>query len=355
MAAVSPENAVTTHPLFIESIVEGITKVTGRSENIVIADSPAASIAYTKLNLRRLYEKTGLADVAERTGCRLNFDTSHLNFSLDNGSSIKSFKIIKPAIDADVIINLPKFKTHSLTAISGAIKNLYGIIPGFTKISYHFSYNDVEKFSEMLLSLVKFIKPALNIMDAVLSLEGEGPGMSGIPRKTSLILASDDAIAMDIISTAIMNMKLEFNPVLEAAKRKFNTNLDADNIEVLGEKLSDVIISDFKYPENIGKKGIIKNTFINTYIFPFLKNSFNPYPASNDSKCNLCKTCIRICPQNAIYIKEGRISFNYKKCIRCFCCSEMCLESAIEIQYGMLANFIFKMLRKNELKSSLIH
>jgi len=342
--AAAPEKAVTTHPLFIEAVIENIIDITGSSKNIIIADSFGPAVPYNRTGMEKVYSTTGILDIAKRTGCRLNYSTEYECLSNKEGRILKRIEVIKPIVEADVIVNLPKFKTHNLTVITGAIKNMFGIIPGFTKVGYHLRFDDFESFSGMLLDIVSFIKPALNIMDGILGIEGEGPGRSGTPRRVGLVLASDDAISMDIIMSKIMNVGKGLNPFLEVLKKWKVESYTDSNIEVLGEKLSDIMIYDFKLPGNIGKKRLIDNNFINTYILPLIRSSLNPYVYIDYNKCNLCMTCQKICPRNSISYSNNRIKFNHRTCIRCFCCSEMCPEGAIGIKYPFLGNLISKLL-----------
>ena len=345
LLAAAPDKAVTTHPLFIEAVIEEITDITGASENIVIADSFGPGVPYNKKGMKKVYEATGILDVAKRTGCRLNYSNDYKILSYKQGRVIKKIEVIKPIIEADAIINLPKFKTHNLTVITGAVKNMFGIIPGFTKVGYHLRFDDFKKFWSMLLDIISFVKPGLNIMDGVVGIEGEGPGRSGTPRNIGLIMASSDSISMDVIMSKIMNIDKRLIPLFEILEKERKESYGEDDIKILGEKLSDIIINDFKIPRSTGQKKLIKSNFINTYILPFVKSSLNPYPYVNSSKCNLCMTCREICPQNSISLSNGKIKFDYKTCIRCFCCSEMCPEGAVDIKYSFIGDLIYRRLK----------
>jgi ferredoxin len=266
------------------------------------------------------------------------------SLSLKEGKVIKKIEVINPILDADIVINLPKFKTHNLTVITGAVKNMFGVVPGFLKLGYHTRFNKVEKFSDMLVDLAMLIKPEISIMDGILGIEGEGPGMSGSPRKVGLVLASESPVSLDVVMAQIMGIEEELCPTIVAARNRKIEGADSGDIKLLGEELDGVIISDFKLPKNVGRVELVKDGFVSNYILPFLRNSLNPYPAVNRDRCSLCKTCIKVCPENSIFIKGDKIEFNYKKCIRCFCCSEMCPEGAIEIKYSLLGNFILNKL-----------
>ncbi len=345
LLAAAPDKAVTTHPLFIEAVIETIAAITGTSENIVIADSFGPGVPYNKKGMKKVYEATGILDVAKRTGCRLNYSNDYEILSYKQGRVIKKIEVIKPVIEADVIINLPKFKTHNLTVITGAVKNMFGIIPGFTKVGYHLRFDDFKKFWSMLLDIISFIKPGLNIMDGIVGIEGEGPGRSGTPRKIGLIMASSDPISMDVIMSKIMNIDKRLIPLFEILEKEGKESYGEDDIRVLGEELSDIIIDDFRIPKSAGQKKLMESNFINTYILPFIKSSLNPYPYVDSSKCSLCMTCVEVCPQNSISLSKGKIKFDYKTCIRCFCCSEMCPEGAIATKYSFIGNLIYGRLK----------
>ncbi len=345
LLATEPDRAITTHPLFIEAVIENVIKITGNSENIMIADSSGAGAAYNEAGMEKVYRATGMMSIAEKTGCRLNYSPQYEYLSNEKGRILKKIEVIEPVVEADVIINLPKFKTHNLVVMTGAVKNMFGIVPGLNKVGYHLRFDDFEKFTEMLLDIAFFVKPALNIMDGILGIEGEGPGRRGTIREIGLILASEDPVSMDVVVSKIMNIKSSLNPLLEVLKKWNIKSYSDSNIEVLGERLSDLIIQDFKLPLNIGKKKLVNNNFINTYILPAVRNLLNPYMYVDYTRCNLCMTCCDICPQNSISLSNDRIKFNHRNCIRCFCCSEMCPEGAIGIRYTFLGNLILNRIR----------
>ena len=344
---VEPARAITTHPFFVEAVIENIVAITGSSKNIMIADSFGPAINYDKNGMKKVYKATGIMDVAEKTGCRLNYSPEYEYLSNEKGRVLKRLEVIKPVIEADVIINLPKFKTHDLVVFSGAVKNMFGIIPGFTKTGYHLRFDDFEKFMGMLLDIVFFIKPALSIMDGITGIEEEGPGRSGTVREIGLVLASRDPVSLDIIMSKIMNINGDLNPMLKVLENWGVKSYSDDNIEILGEKLSGVIIHDFKLPKNIDRKKLTTNKFINTHIIPLIRNLLNPYMYVDYDKCNLCMTCCKICPQDSVSLSNNKIKFDHKSCIRCFCCSEMCPQGAISIRYTFLGNLILNRIKKS--------
>jgi len=342
LSATSPELAVTTHPVFIESLIEIIKKTAYRPVKIIIADSPGVAIKHTKKDLKKLYEACGLSYLEEIDGVTLNLDTRFSYVSFKEGKIIKRLEIIKPILDADVIINIPKFKTHSLTRMTGAVKNMFGIIHGRTKTLLHTKFMDVEKFNEMLLDVYLSTPPILNIMDGILGLEGEGPGASGTPRKTGLVLAGANGIAMDNVAAYLMGFESKNIPLIKCAAAREIAGADLSKIEILGGSPEEFVIKGYKLPKNTTIDRISKNRFLNTYVFPFIRNTLSVSPYQNKFKCTNCNTCIEICPEKALITKDKKLVFDYKKCIRCYCCSELCPDGAIDLKYSGLGNLIFR-------------
>ncbi|MCL5071825.1 MAG: DUF362 domain-containing protein [Actinobacteria bacterium] len=337
----APATAVTTHPVFVESIIDVIKRIAGSNIEITIADSPGVATPHTKKDLSKLYGITGFKRFLGMPGITLNLDTGYNTVPFKNGKVLKQLDVIKPVLEADLIINLPKFKTHSLTRMTGAVKNMYGIIHGKTKTLLHTKFMDIHKFNDMLLDIYLFKKPVLNIMDGILGMESEGPGTSGKARQIGLILAGTNGVALDNVVSIIMGFKEKQIPLISCARERNLPGFELKNIEILGEKIEEVIIKNFILPKNSNIVRITKNRFINTYIFPFIRNTLSLSPYQNKIKCDLCGTCRDICPETAIIIEGKKLKLDYKKCVRCFCCSEMCPNAAMDLKYSFLGNLIF--------------
>jgi uncharacterized protein (DUF362 family)/Pyruvate/2-oxoacid:ferredoxin oxidoreductase delta subunit len=340
----TPEQAITTHPVFIEAVIESIIGITGKPSDILIADSFSPVVPFTEKGIYKVYGETGLKDISKRTGCRLSYSTEYSTVSNPEGKFLKKIEIIKPVLESDLVINLPKFKTHDLTGVTGAVKNMFGVVPGFTKVGYHLRYEELADFAGMLIDLSTLVKPALNIMDGILGIEGDGPGRSGTPRKMGLIMVSGDALAMDKVMGRIAGLDEDLNPFLEVIKYSSNNNYSWDNIEILGEKLEDAIIDDFNLPRTVGQKRLVENNFASKYILPLVRNALNPYPYADPAKCDGCMTCQDVCPKKIIKYNGKKVIVDNTQCIRCFCCSEMCPQGALEPRYSIIADMILNRL-----------
>ena len=340
LGAVPPEKAVSTHP----SIVAAVGRL-AKNEGAVplIADSPGSGYLYNEATLKKLYKTCGMYDAAEQAGIDVNMDTGHDRVSFPQGKLMKQIDVIKPITQADGVINICKMKTHLYMHVTGAVKNHFGIIPGLSKVGFHAKLFDKERFADMLLDLSLYVSPRLTIMDAVLAMEGEGPGASGTPRHVGLLLASTSDLALDVVAGEIMGLPCGNNPVLMAAKRREASPYKIEDVNVIGDDLSSIKISDYKFPSTV--KGFSKTVEKNPVVRNILKSALTKFPVVAKKRCIGCGVCATACPQKMITMiphgKKKVADINLKECIRCFCCHELCPHKAIDIK----SKFISKALK----------
>ena len=184
-----PESAICTHPAVVEAVARLVREAGGTP---VICDSPGGAL-HKEGVLRGLYEKTGMAAAAAAAGAELGLDPSTRTVSLPEGRVLRQAEIIAPVAEADGVIDLCKMKTHVLMSMTGAVKNLFGVLPGLAKVGYHATHPDHAAFADVLLDLTAYVKPRLSLMDGILAMEGDGPGSSGTPRKAGLLTWSSSA------------------------------------------------------------------------------------------------------------------------------------------------------------------
>lgn len=326
-----PDEAVTTHPSVIEAAVKIIQE---KADKIVIADSPGGP--YTRRRMEAIYQVSGLKELEKYEKIILNYDISFKEASLEK-SILKKISFISPYFEADALINFPKLKTHRMAVYTGAVKNLFGLVPGGQKAELHFRFQDVGKFMEMLLDIYFTAKPILNIMDAVVAMEGDGPS-AGIPRKLGLLLISQDAIALDYVACKIIGLETKDVPLLSVAKEK--GFLNPEDIEIVGEKIENITVKDFKVPLRP------EISFVRGRAPRFISNIINelltPKPVFNKNVCIGCAECFNACPAQAIEMKSRKAYVDLKKCIRCYCCHELCPAKAITIKRSLLFEKILK-------------
>ena len=331
LGAAAPEKALCTHPAVVAA-VGALAKKEGAVP--LIADSPGSGYFYTEATLKKVYTTCGMYAAAEQAGISVNMDTGTGKVSFPQGKLVKRMDVIKPITQADGVINLCKMKTHSFMHMTGAVKNLFGVIPGLSKVTYHAKMRDRNRFADMLLDLALYVSPRLSVMDAVTAMEGDGPGAAGTPRHVGLLLASESALALDVVASEIMGFAHEQNPVLVAAERRGLSPCRIEDVEVIGEELSSVKISNYKFPSTVSEVGLPPGK--TSLLGRFFMSKKAKYPGVIRENCIGCVICANSCPQKTIAITEQQgkklAVINTKNCIRCYCCHEMCPHKAIEIR-----------------------
>lgn len=332
-----PERAVTTHPAVVEAVVKMVQEA---GSHPLIADSPGNAVPYTKGGLKRLYRVSGMLEVAERTGAALNWDVSSEQVSHPEGALMKRLDIIRPALECDVLISLPKLKTHVLTTLTGATKNLFGLVPGYAKLLYHAKLHSLSNFSAMLLDVTSYAKPSLVVMDAIVGMDGNGPS-GGRPRLVGVVLVGRDNVAVDAVAAKVVGIEpLAVSTLKEAVRRGWWSGRMED-IEVLGASIEEVRLSDFVPPVTSSRvDSALGLPFIKDHIRPLLINLIALRPVPQRGQCTACGTCVRACPMQAIEIEDRLAVVNYNNCIRCYCCHELCPENAISLEHSRLRRFL---------------
>jgi uncharacterized protein (DUF362 family)/Pyruvate/2-oxoacid:ferredoxin oxidoreductase delta subunit len=308
----------------MQAVVEEVQRAGGEP---VIGDSPGGRNVGNSYD--RLLRRTGMTGVAETTGCELvSFDDASVEVQAPEAKSFRRFTVAKAVTGADKVIVVPKLKTHQLTYYTGAVKILYGYIPGLLKAEYHLhTGTDAETFSDLLLDLHGALPPTLAIMDAVVGMEGQGPS-NGNPREIGLVLASESCPALDLVACSVIGFDPAKVPTVRKAGERGAGPKDLGEVEILGENIEGVRIPGFERPRTMGFAGIP----------PALLHGvgylFGSRPSISHSRCISCGKCAEACPPKAIRWIKGQVpSIRYRHCIRCYCCQELCPQNAVEVAY----------------------
>lgn len=336
----SPEAAATTHPAVLEGVIEAISD---KAAKITVAESPGG--LYTKETLKAIYRTCGIETVCEKHNIELNYDTSHLKLQAPKGKTSKNFDIITPIADAEIIINLAKLKSHSLTGYSGAVKNYFGTIPGVTKFEMHSRFPDYKDFSSMLVDLCEMLLsrvPTFNILDGIVAMEGNGP-TGGNPRKLDCMIMSCNPFSADILATHII--KTENVLMLKEGIARELCEADIDSLNIISDEEPDnFIVNDFKKPDTSSKGGSFLLKKLPNMFGGKLNKWLQPRPRVNNSKCVGCGECKRSCPKSTIKMKQTskgkKAVILDDNCIKCYCCQELCPFKAIRIKKNPIIKLI---------------
>jgi uncharacterized protein (DUF362 family)/Pyruvate/2-oxoacid:ferredoxin oxidoreductase delta subunit len=331
----SIENAgspVVTHYSVFEAVIRIIKDYT---QNISFGDSPGFG------DSRKAAERSGLIEVADRYGVKFEDFKESIHVTLDKSILCKSWNVARAPYEADVVITLPKLKTHAMAYFTGAVKNQFGCIPGTQKAEWHTRMPEAENFCKMLLDLNTLVGTSFAILDGIVAMEGNGP-KNGNPHKMDTIIMGKSITAVDSLAVRLIgyNNPLDIPVLKEAYDQSYGVVLP-EEIEVLGEKIEDMKAKNFK----LSRKGGNFH-FASPEVSNFIRGMIAPNPTLMPDKCIGCGRCGEVCPEKPGVISMVEVNgksmpkWDMKKCIRCFCCQELCPVGAIDTKYKSLGKIL---------------
>jgi uncharacterized protein (DUF362 family)/Pyruvate/2-oxoacid:ferredoxin oxidoreductase delta subunit len=334
----SPDEAVTTHPAVIEAAARSVIGAGGRA---ILADSPGGP--FNARILQWVYKGCGLTEAASRSGAILNINTAETTVKVPAGGILAGITILEEVARADGVVSISKLKTHGLTRMTGAVKNLFGVIPGLKKAEYHFRMPGVEEFSAMLVDVARTVSPRLHIIDAVTGMEGEGPS-GGDPVHIGLLLAGTCPFTLDLVAAALVGIRPNEVPTIAVSIKRGYISGDIKNVRLLGDPVSLPRLR-FRLPPKSVDIDLLKANSrgrLPGWLISALNRRLRPYPVFNRETCKVCGECARICPAGAIGIDKKIPVPDLDRCIRCFCCQELCPQRAVKINRPWLGRVLFK-------------
>ncbi len=328
LGAFAPERAVTTHPAIVDAIMQLLSE---HDKEIWIGDSPGGTVKPQKA-----WRVTGLGAIAEKYGAKvIQFGENGVRTLSNNG---EEYPVTEDIFNADACINLCKYKTHSMARYTGAVKNLYGLIPGLEKVTLHTRYTNMNSFGEFVADLYRQTKDCFiyHILDGIVGMEGEGPS-SGNPRDFGVIIHSEKGSAVDYLATKMMGFDWHELPMI--ARALHHDGVLPSRIEV-DDKWKDFLFEDVDLAAvNLRSKFM---SLLPNRTEQVMTKLMKYYPAFNE-KCRLCKICVKSCPEQAIKYTKGdkHPEIDLNKCIRCMCCHEFCPYEAIYIHKSFFTKLVF--------------
>jgi len=327
----APDKAVTTHPEIARALIRMVRQCGG---NPFIGDSPAGT-----LKIDAVIEKTGFRALCEEE--KVKFVIFEKEPCVAHDYKGVSLAVAKAAFDADLIINVPKLKTHSFTLFTNAVKNVFGLLPGFQKALLHRSFPTPRRFGDCLAFLYGIIKPGLTVCDAITAMEGDGPS-AGTPVQLGFLAGSADGVALDMALCRML--KINPNDVLyfNSLRRAGGGECNLDNIELTGDH------DELSRMRPIRQSGIAKAArFIPGRLVQFIGPYLWIRPSFTD-KCTACGRCVKACPAGALELSKpenaapqnSRPRLARQKCIGCCCCHEICPEHAIKMTRSPLLRLV---------------
>lgn len=315
-----PERAVTTHPEIVRAMIRLVQRA---GAQVAVGDSPGVG------SPRQVARRSGILAVVEETGATFAPFAESVKVQ-PPGAVFQELEVARDLLDADVIINLPKLKTHQMMGLTCGVKNLFGAVVGMRKPRLHLQAGtDKAFFALMLLELAEFLRPALTVVDAVTAMEGNGPG-SGDPVQVGALLAGTNPLAVDAVATALVGLAPSDVWTQKTAIATDRPGSRIEDVEIVGSPLAELRVEAFRPA---------KTTDVNFGLPPFLKESLRrgltALPVVDQTRCRQCGLCISHCPPRAMVL-NGFPLIDKRRCISCFCCQELCPHGAIETRQGWL-------------------
>jgi uncharacterized protein (DUF362 family)/ferredoxin len=321
LSARQPDDAVCTHPEVVRAVIR-LVKETGAI--VSVGDSPGGFLK----NVEEVYEVSGIGKVAREEKVNL------IKFTFSR--TIEGLPISARVLDSDKIISVPKFKTHEITGITAGVKNMYGAVVGLHKTKCHADAPTEKALAKILARVFLAVKPTLTVLDAIVSMEGEGPS-SGIPRKTDFVMASSDAVALDSILSVLIGTKPLDYAVIRECKNMDLGESDPGNIDIVGGKISDFVIKNFRHA-----RGRMLFKFLPEALTNLIAAELKFWPDIDIELCKKCNMCKSSCPVGAISVVDDNYRVKRDVCIRCMCCREVCPYKAIGVKKNWLAKMLWE-------------
>lgn len=303
---------ITTQPAVVAAVVKAVE---ARSPaRIIVGDNPGVRGYGAN---RICADKTGILGACGEH--YVNLSEEGVSLAVDS-RFLQKVTISRSFIDADFYITVPKFKTHMLTVITGAIKNSYGMLVGGQKAAIHRLAMNCETFSEALIDVFRIRRPDLVVMDAIVGMEGKGPSSEDL-RDVGKLIVSDNAVECDAVMATMMGLRPAHVPMLRIAKERGLGAISLDDIETIGAVER---IERFKLPSKLmrGPLGHVP--------WRLAMQLMTSRPVPIEEKCTKCGMCAEHCPVGAMKLNPYP-TVDPEKCISCFCCMELCPQSALDV------------------------
>lgn len=333
LRSASPERAIVTHPAVVGAAAEILSDCGAR---LSIGDSPPLG------NIQRVLAKSGYETILKRHDIETVPFVQKRTVEFGDDRIYRRLELAAEVFEFDRVINIAKLKTHCQMTLTLGVKNLFGLVIGSDKASWHLRAGRVtDNFAHVLLQIYETILPDISILDGILGMQGNGPN-SGEPRYVGILSASRDAIAMDAVVARLLGFPIDSVRTCILGKELGLGNISSEDIEIAGDSLTAFPLTDFKAPKSMS---MAWNLSYWNPIRRFMENHIITKPEIDWDACKNCGICMNHCPPQAISERNGKMVIDRRRCISCFCCHELCGSDAISIRQPFAGRMLSRLSR----------
>lgn len=319
-----PERSVTTDPELVRLVVRELRR--RGAKEVIVADNPGG---WLRVNIERYLAPTGIVEASE--GCFRSIADATVTLPL-RSRFLSELRFSRIVTETDLILVLPVFKTHAFTILSGAVKNLFGAVPGGIKGRLHtLAHNDLE-FAELVVDIFQAIPtPMLFLMDAQRGMDGPGP-TAGRARRIERLLAARNGVALDAVMALMCGARPDAVPMLRIAGERGLGPTRREDIDITGDYY---VIPGFRLP---GRALTGTVTALVARVYPIARAR----PLLRQERCIRCRRCADGCPVEVLTLAPWP-RIDRARCISCYCCTEVCPEQALTVPgpwRGLLQNLV---------------
>jgi len=322
---VGPERPVCTHPQVLRAVAEFFHEA---GCSLLVADQPT-------------YARKDAADeVFGKAGYLEALHGLPVEWSLAAAAGYRENPVPRPyrtpvaylsrlLEGVDLVVNLPKLKTHMQTGLTAAVKNTFGLVAPRQRMDLH-ALGAGSRFGEAVADTFGACPPMLSLLDAVVAMEGPGP-TRGRPRRIGYLAASWDAVALDATAQALAGFGPQEVATTAAAAAAGYGCADPARIELAGDDPQPFRIS-LRRPPTLPAR-------MPHWMGALGRRLIYVRPQVDRGRCTACGRCQATCPVGCIRL-EGFARIDYRRCLECFCCLEACPEEAVSPRRSLLARLL---------------
>ncbi len=306
------ERHITTHPAVVAAVLAEVRRRGPRE--VMVGDNPGMRCYGANLECAR---RTGILAVCD--GTYVNLSEAARKIPIDS-RFVDEVLVSHQVMDADVLITVPKMKTHLVTTLTAAIKTSFGHLVGGQKAELHRRALGARNFSELVVDVYQIRPPDFVLVDGIVAMEGTGPSSDEL-YEAGVIITGTNGVEVDTVVATLMGAPPEKVPLLSVAGARGLGSINPNALSLNGDLAP---LPNYKLPSSL------TGGWVESLAARLLTHVMVSQPVLIKEKCVRCGMCARHCPVDAITMDPYPV-IDKRACISCFCCHEFCKHNAMDV------------------------